>query len=145
MGRLDLVSILGGLFLGLIFLLLFDTSPEAKDVCLRIAVPEIHVKAEGMELYRRVMEEAGICVKPAAFPQVRAIAALETGKIDGVLAGQEDFSELVGVPVRHGDFVIATLPGFLILPKGRVTSFSDLSGEVLGVPKLGLALGDGAA
>ena len=119
---------------GFILSVLLVPSVQAKDVCLRIAMPEIHVSPENMAQYRRVMADAGLCVEPASLPQIRAVAALRAGKIDGVFAGQDDFPELVDIPVVPGEVVLGKLPGLLIVRKGPVTGFDDLDNEVLGVP-----------
>ncbi|MEQ8392272.1 MAG: hypothetical protein RIB30_14885 [Thalassospira sp.] len=109
-------------------------SADAAAPCLRIALPEIHIDDQKIKLYQQAMEAAGLCVQPQALPQIRAVLDLREGKIDGVLVARDDLPDLVGVPVIHGEVLLGTLNGLLVVREGPVNGMIDLKNEVLGVP-----------
>lgn len=120
--------------LGLVLSLAFMSPVQADQVCLRIALPEIHVDEQKLELYRQVMEDAGLCVRPVALPQIRAFSEIRSGEIDGVFAARDDLPEQFDVPMVHGEVVLGRLKGFLVVRNGPIADIQDLNNEVLGVP-----------
>ncbi|NIY76813.1 hypothetical protein HED22_14260 [Thalassospira sp. HF15] len=109
-------------------------SASADPNCLRIALPEIDISQQKLDLYQQVMRNAGLCVYPQAMPQIRALSALRSGRIDGVFAAREDLPRLVNMPMVPGDVLLGTLAGYLIVREGPVESVADLSDQILGVP-----------
>ena len=109
-------------------------SASADEKCLRIAVPEFNSNQQKLDLYRQLMKDEGLCVSPVAMPQMRAIAALRSGSIDGVLAAGDTLPELVHVPLISGDVLIASLAGYLVVREGPVNGVADLTTELVGVP-----------
>ena len=107
---------------------------SADEKCIRIAMPEIYVDQQKIELYRKAMADVGLCVRPEAMPQTRAVAALNSGQLEGVFASREDLPELVSVPLISGDVLLGRLAGYLVVRDGPVNGISDLTTEVLGVP-----------
>jgi ABC-type amino acid transport substrate-binding protein len=109
-------------------------SATADETCLRIAIPEINSDQQKIDLYRQVMKDEGLCVTPVAMPQIRAVAALRSGRVDGVLAAGDNLPELAHLPLISGDVLIASLAGYLVVREGPVNGLADLTTEVVGVP-----------
>ncbi|CAM3473791.1 hypothetical protein THPR109532_10690 [Thalassospira profundimaris] len=109
-------------------------STSADEKCLRIAMPEIYIDQQKIELYQKAMKDAGLCVLATEMPQVRAIAALRSGKIDGVFAAKNDLPDIAKLPMVPGDVLLGSLDGYLVMREGPIEGISDLSTEVLGVP-----------
>ncbi|MBC07830.1 hypothetical protein [Thalassospira sp.] len=107
---------------------------SADEKCLRIAMPEIHSDQQKLILYQQVMKDAGLCVHPLVLPQIRAISALGSGRIDGVFAAKNDLPDMAKVAMVPGEVLLGSLAGYLVVREGPIKSFSDLSTEVLGVP-----------
>ena len=109
-------------------------SASADEKCLRIATPEIYMDQQKIELYQKAMKDAGLCVHATEMPQVRAISALRSGKIDGVFAARNDLPDIAKLPMVPGDVLLGSLDGYLVVKEGPIEGVSDLSTEVLGVP-----------
>ncbi|KJE34482.1 hypothetical protein UF64_15605 [Thalassospira sp. HJ] len=97
-------------------------------------MPEIYSDQQKLDLYQQVMKDAGLCVHAMALPQIRAIAALRSGRIDGVFAAKNDLPDMAKVAMVSGEVLLGSIAGYLVVRDGPIESISDLSTEVLGVP-----------
>lgn len=117
------------LFLSFAFL----PSAEANQPCLRIALPEAAIDPAGVEAYRTVMREAGLCVDPIPMPNARAFMAMRHHQVDGVFAMLKQFEWKLGVPVIHGTVLVAEQEGFLVVKEDGPHTISELTTEDIGV------------
>lgn len=108
-------------------------SAEAKQPCLRIALPEAAIGEVGPDIYRAAMDDVGLCVDPVLMPQARAFMALRHKKIDGVFAMLEEFSEMAGTPVIRGNVLLGNPNGILVVKKDGPKNLSELKDEQIGV------------
>tara|TARA_E500000318_G_scaffold111336_1_gene129570 strand:+ start:1367 stop:2044 length:678 start_codon:yes stop_codon:yes gene_type:complete len=106
---------------------------SADEVCLRIALPEATRGGFGLEIYRDVMREVGVCVKPVRMPNARAVAAMQHGDIDGVFAVLDEFEDLVGVPMVRGNVLVGNPQGLLVVRDGTINELSDLTDQEVGI------------
>lgn len=122
------------IFLTALFLS-FELLPgaEAKQPCLRIALPEAAIGDVGPDIYRAAMDDAGLCVDPLPMPNARAFMALRHKKIDGVFAMLEEFGETAGTPVIRGNVLLGNPNGILVVKKDGPKSLSELKDEQIGV------------
>jgi hypothetical protein len=108
-------------------------SAEAKQPCLRIALPEAAAGVVGPDIYREAMGEVGLCVDPLPMPNARAFMALRHKQIDGVFAMLEEFSQSAGTPVIRGSILLGNPDGILVVKKDGPKNLSELKDELIGV------------
>jgi uncharacterized protein (UPF0212 family) len=108
-------------------------SAEAKQSCLRIALPEAAIGAVGPDIYRAAMSDVGLCVDPVLMPHARAFLALRYNQIDGVFAMLEEFVETAGTPVIRGNVLLGNPDGILVVKKDGPNNLSELKDERIGV------------
>ncbi|MBC07831.1 hypothetical protein [Thalassospira sp.] len=108
-------------------------SVEAKQTCLRIAMPESASGPVGPDVYRAVMRDAGLCVDPMPMPNARAFMSMRHNQVDGVFAMLEEFESSVGTPVIRGNVRVGNPDGILVVKKGGAHSVAELTSEDIGV------------
>ena len=106
---------------------------HAAEKCLRIGMPEIYTDQRGIEPYRTVMAEAGLCVQPVPMPNARSVLAIRRGDIDGLFAAVNDLPDLAGVAVVRGKVTLGNVKGLLIVRSGDIAGIGDLKDELLGI------------
>ena len=108
-------------------------SAEAKQPCLRIALPDAALGAVGPDIYREAMNDVGLCVDPLPMPHARAFMALRHKQIDGVFAMLEEFGQTAGTPVIRGNVLLGNPAGILVVKKDGPKTLAELDDELIGV------------
>jgi ABC-type amino acid transport substrate-binding protein len=133
-GRLSGTCILlAAIFAAFLHCILVPSVARADDRCLRIAMAEATGSSFGLEPYRQVMKQVGVCVTPVSMPNARAVIAIRTGDVDAVFAGLGDFDQQAKAGLVHGESPLRTVPGLLVVREGTVQSLDELTNKAVGI------------